>query len=145
MGADVVSVKINEEHRKVVFHLYHCKYSHGKVPGARISDLYEVCGQAEKSIMWNDNVLEIVQRMIVRENMRQRNYNDTRFEKGDLQTLHMLKKMIKSGFETEFEISIVQPGVSKLEITDSMKQIILATDAYLKDTYGLRLTCYFSN
>ena len=143
--ADVVSVKINEEHRKVVFHLYHCKYSHGKVPGARISDLYEVCGQAEKSIMWNDNVLEIVQRMIVRENMRQRNYNDTRFEKGDLQTLHMLKKMIKSGFETEFEISIVQPGVSKLEITDSMKQIILATDAYLKDTYGLRLTCYFSN
>ena len=44
--------------------------------------------------------------------------------------------MVKSGFETEFEISIVQPGVSILEITDSMKQIILATDTYLKDTYG---------
>lgn len=143
--ADVVSVKINEEHRKVVFHLYHCKYSHGENPGARVSDLYEVCGQAEKSIMWNDNVLKIVQRMIVRETMRQRNYDETRFEKGDLHTLHMLKKMVKSGFETEFEISIVQPGVSILEITDSMKQIILATDTYLKDTYGLHLTCYFSN
>ena len=143
--ADVVSIKINEEHRKVVFHLYHCKYSHGENPGARVSDLYEVCGQAEKSIMWNDNVLEIVQRMIVRENMRKKNYDETRFEKGDLQTLYMLKKMIKSGFETEFEISIVQPGVSILEITDSMKQIILATDTYLKETYGLRLTCYFSN
>lgn len=57
----------------------------------------------------------------------------------------MLKKMVKSGFETEFGISIVQPGVSILELTNSLKQIILATDAYLKDTYGLRLTCYFSN
>lgn len=142
--ADVVSVKIDMEQRKVVFHLYHCKYSHGERPGARVSDLYEVCGQAEKSIMWNDNVLEIVQRMIERENIRQRNYDETRFEKGDLQTLHMLKKMVKSGFETEFEISVVQPGVSISEITNSMKQIILATDTYLKDTYGLQLTCYFS-
>ncbi|RJG20500.1 DEAD/DEAH box helicase [Paenibacillus thiaminolyticus] len=143
--ADVVSVKIDIEHRKVVFHLYHCKYSHGEHAGARVSDLYEVCGQAEKSIMWNDNVLEIVQRMIERENIRQRNYTETRFEKGDLQTLHMLKKMVKSGFDTEFEISIVQPGVSISEITNSMKQIILATDAYLKDTFGIHLTCYFSN
>lgn len=142
--ADVVSVKIDIEHRKVVFHLYHCKYSHGEHAGARVSDLYEVCGQAEKSIMWNDNVLEIVQRMIERENIRQRNYTETRFEKGDLQTLYMLKSMVKSGFDTEFEISIVQPGVSISEITNSMKQIILATDAYLKDTFGIHLTCYFS-
>lgn len=142
--ADIVSVKIDMENRKVGFHLYHCKYSGGDRPGARVSDLYEVCGQAEKSIMWNDNVLEIVQRMIERENIRKRNYDETRFEKGDLHTLHKLKKMVKSGFETEFEISIVQPGVSISEITNSMKQIILATDTYLKDTYGLRLTCYFS-
>ncbi|WP_100401054.1 DEAD/DEAH box helicase [Bacillus sp. FJAT-44742] len=142
--ADVVTVKINTENKKVIFHLYHCKYSAEKLPGARVSDLYEVCGQAEKSIMWNDNVLQIVQRMIERENIRQRKYDETRFEKGDLRTLYMLKKMVKSGFETEFEISIVQPGVSIMKITDSMKQIILATDSYLKETYGLHLTCYFS-
>jgi superfamily II DNA or RNA helicase len=142
--ADVVSVKIDTQNQKVIFHLYHCKYSAEKLPGARVSDLYEVCGQAEKSIMWNDNALHIVQRMIERENMRKRKYDGTRFEKGDLRTLHMLKKMVKTGFETEFEISIVQPGVSIMKITDSMKQIILATDSYLKDTYGLRLTCYFS-
>ncbi|QPQ35782.1 DEAD/DEAH box helicase [Lysinibacillus sp. JNUCC-52] len=143
--ADVVSVKIDTERQKIVFHLYHCKYSQGERAGARVSDLYEVCGQAEKSIMWNDNILEIVQRMIVRENTRQKKFDETRFEKGDLQTLYKLKKMVKSGFETEFGISIVQPGVSILELSNSMKQIILATDAYLKDTYGLRLTCYFSN
>lgn len=94
--------------------------------------------------MWNDNSLEFIQRMIERENKRKTDYNDTRFEKGDLQTLYMLKRMIKSGFEKEFEISIVQPGVSMQKITNSMKQIILATNAYLKDTYAIPLTCYFS-
>jgi hypothetical protein len=55
------------------------------------------------------------------------------------------KAMVRAGYETEIEISIVQPGVSILDITNSMKQIILATDTYLKDTFGLRLTCFFSN
>ncbi|WP_350019832.1 DEAD/DEAH box helicase [Priestia flexa] len=142
--ADIVSIKIDKKHSKVIFHLYHCKYSSGDLPGARVKDLYEVCGQTEKSIMWNDNVLEIVQRMIERENTRQKSYGETRFEKGSLQTLYMLRKMVTSGFETEFQISIVQPGVSIAKITDPLKQIILAADTYLKDTYGLRLTCYFS-
>lgn len=143
--ADIVSVKIDMNYKKIRFHLYHCKYSHGAHPGSRVSDLYEVCGQAEKSIMWNDNVLELIQRMIERENSRQKSYGATRFEKGDLQTLNVLKKMVRAGYETEFEISIVQPGVSILDITNSMKQVILATDTYLKDTFGLRLTCFFSN
>lgn len=112
--ADIVSVKIDMQHQKILFHLYHCKYSHGELPGARVSDLYEVCGQAEESNIWNDNVLGIVQRMVERENMRQRSCGETRFEKGNLQTLNMLKKMVRAGFETEFEISIVQPGVSIL-------------------------------
>ncbi|MBA3925549.1 DEAD/DEAH box helicase [Listeria rustica] len=143
--ADIISIKIDEELRRVSFHLYHCKYSSGALPGARVKDLYEVCGQAEKSIMWNDNILELVQRMILRENKRFGNDSETRFEKGDLQTLHMLKKMVKSGFETNFEISIVQPGVSRAKMTSSMNQIILSTDAYLRDTYNIPLTCYFSN
>ncbi len=142
--ADIVSVKIDMTHKQIKFHLYHCKYSHGEQPGARVSDLYEVCGQAEKSIMWNDNVLEIIHRMIERENMRQKSYGETRFEKGNLQTLNKLKKMVRAGYETEFEISVVQPGVSISQITNSMKQIILSTDTYLKETYGLRFTCYFS-
>jgi len=143
--ADVISVKINMEHHEVVFHLYHCKYSQEELPGSRVSDLHEVCGQAEKSIIWKDNVLKTVQRMIERENTRQKNYDETRFEKGDLQTLYKLKRMVKSGFEAKFEISIVQPGVSISKITNSMKQIIMAADTYLKETYDLRLTCYFSN
>lgn len=142
--ADVVAVKINYEMNKISFYLYHCKYSGEDKPGARVGDLYEVCGQAEKSIIWNDNVINIIERMIKRDQIRQENYNDTRFEKGNRETLNILKKMIKSGFDTEFNVAIVQPGVSIAKLSDSMKQIILATDTYLKETYQIELKCYFS-
>lgn len=82
--------------------------------------------------------------MIKREQIRQENYNDTRFEKGNIETLNILKKMIKSGYDTEFNVAIVQPGVSIAKLSDSMKQIILATDTYLKETYQIELKCYFS-
>lgn len=143
--ADIVTIKINEEARKIQFHFYHCKYSSEDQPGARVSDLYEVCGQTEKSIMWNDNAVELIQRMIEREKVRVRDYNDTRFEQGNLETLFTIKKMIKAGFETNLSISIVQPGVSISKMSDSMKQVILATDTYLKETYAIPLTCYFSH
>ena len=95
--------------------------------------------------MWNDNAVELIQRMIEREKVRVRDYNDTRFEQGNLETLFTIKKMIKAGFETNLSISIVQPGVSISKMSDSMKQVILATDTYLKETYAIPLTCYFSH
>lgn len=142
--ADIVAIKVDEEKREILINLYHCKYSSSKKPGGRVSDLYEVSGQAEKSIMWNDNCVELIKRMIEREKTHQKNYESTRIEKGDIKILHMVKQMITSGFKTEIEISIVQPGVSIGKITPSMKQILLATDSYLKDTYEIPLSCYFS-
>lgn len=56
----------------------------------------------------------------------------------------MIKKMIQAGFQTTFRISIVQPGVSVSAMTPVMKQIILASENYLTDTYGINLHCYFS-
>ncbi|WAH97526.1 DEAD/DEAH box helicase [Arthrobacter sp. MMS18-M83] len=48
--ADVVAMRIDEH--GLLVRLIHCKYAHSGVPGARVSDLYEVCGQAQKSVMW---------------------------------------------------------------------------------------------
>lgn len=142
--ADIISIKINNEKTKVLFHFYHCKYSSQKFPGARVQDLYEVCGQAEKSIIWNDNIIYLIQRMIKREKTKNKNHNATRFEKGDIETLETLMRMVKFGIEIEMKITIVQPGVSKKKLTNSMKQLLLASDTYLKETHDLSLTCYFS-
>lgn len=40
------------------------------------------------------------------------------------------------------KISIVQPGISVSKITVPMKQLLLATDTYLKETYGIDFSCY---
>lgn len=42
--ADVVALRITDSVVSVT--LYHCKYSGADTPGARLGDLYEVCGQA---------------------------------------------------------------------------------------------------
>jgi hypothetical protein len=68
----------------------------------------------------------------------------SRFEKGDLSDLRTLENQIKAGFITEMKISIVQPGISVSKITVPMKQLLLATDTYLKETYGIDFSCYFS-
>lgn len=46
--ADIVAFA--EKDDEIILELYHCKYSNGKTPGGRINDLYEVCGQTEKSV-----------------------------------------------------------------------------------------------
>ncbi|MFZ4846742.1 DEAD/DEAH box helicase [Enterococcus casseliflavus] len=142
--ADIVSIKADKENRKLDIVFYHCKFSKEETPGARIADLYEVCGQAEKSIMWNGNILDMVKRMVFRENERKRKYNDTRIEQGDIELLYAIEKMVKAGFETDLKVAIVQPGVSISKMSSEMNQLLLATDSYLKDTYELRLICYFS-
>ena len=46
--ADIVLLKRTEDALEVL--MVHCKYSSGDKPGARIDDLYDVCGQSMKRI-----------------------------------------------------------------------------------------------
>jgi hypothetical protein len=52
-AADIVAIKIENGTRgsAILVEFYHCKYSE-QVAGKRIKDLYEVCGQAQKSMQW---------------------------------------------------------------------------------------------
>ncbi|MFD3074166.1 type III restriction endonuclease subunit R, partial [Streptococcus agalactiae] len=142
--ADIVTISANEAERKILINLYHCKYSHGDEPGARVSDLYEVCGQAEKSIIWRDNLLDFLDRMIKRESIRISKRQSSRFEKGNVNDCRTIKSMIKDGFSTDMRITIVQPGVSISKLSTEMKQLLLSTEYYLSETYNIPLNCYFS-
>ena len=66
--ADVVAVR--EHDKRLIVELFHCKYAHGATPGNRVSDLYEVCGQAQKSVRWREYPVRILKRMRKRENDR---------------------------------------------------------------------------
>lgn len=135
--ADIVAVKENTEN--VEFEFYHCKYAHGDMAGSRLSDLYEVCGQAEKSVLWKQDAIKIIDRMIYRENARIKQNQISRFEKGDIKQLRTLKNKLKM-YPAQLKIFIVQPGIDSSKVTTEMNQVLCGTRAYLMETYGVELT-----
>lgn len=134
--ADIVT--IFDQGNQLVFGFYHCKYSHGDNPGARVKDLYEVCGQAEKSVGWMQDPKGIIDRMIKRENIRLRAGKPSRFERGNLKKLNEVKNKMRV-FPAKAEIFIIQPGVDSANISLEMDRILCGTSSYLMETYSLPL------
>lgn len=137
--ADVVCMSMDND--EIFLDLYHCKYSHGDHPGARMSDLYEVCGQAEKSVKWCQDYKGIIERMCKRE-ARCSSILGSRIEVGDTKTLMKYKNMIRF-YKVKLNIYIVQPGVDSKSINDDMSALLNGTAANLMDTYSipLKLIC----
>lgn len=134
--ADIVTIKIEKE--TVAFEFYHCKYSHEERAGHRVSDLYEVCGQAEKSVEWKQDMISAVDRMIRRENQRINDGKTSRFEVGNFEVLGEIKNRLKM-YPATLKIFIVQPGVDGDSITDDMHQVLMASKTYLQETYGIEM------
>lgn len=132
--ADVITIKSRND--KIEFGFYHCKFSTSAKPGARVDDLYVVCGQAQKSIVWKQNGIKIIDRMISRENYRLSKGGITRFEKGDIRKLNEIRNRLMK-YPFDLKIKIVQPGVDSNAISEPMHQILGSTKSYLLDTYGL--------
>lgn len=138
--ADIVAIK--ECDNEIKFEFYHCKYSHEVTPGSRVADLYEVCGQAEKSVAWKQDIITIIDRMKYRESERLKKNKTTRFEKGDLKRLGIIRNKLRV-IPVSLDIYIVQPGVDAKSLTQDMHQILCGTQTYLMDTYSivLKLIC----
>lgn len=131
-SADIVAIQVRDNLMRV--ELYHCKYSGGDQPGGRINDLYEVCGQAQKSIHWAEKPINLFHHLLKRE---PRNLHDTefsRFEKGNIDTLVRLLEMSRK-MKVEFKIFIVQPGLSHASATKSQLELLSVTENYLMETY----------
>ncbi len=134
--ADIVALRI--EGNKFVADLYHCKFSGATAPGARVKDLYEVCGQAQRSIYWKGSVEHMFRRMQYREDRYMRQNRVSRFEQGDLSTLMGIYRKIPT-LTPEFNIHIVQPGLSKAAAGNNQLELLAATDVYLNETYAIKL------
>lgn len=131
--ADIV--EIVERPQELVVRLYHCKYSSGSQPGDRVKDLYEVCGQAVRSVRWTIDPQHLMDHLQYREKPRMLNGRPSRFEKGDLRALVNLKKRMRR-LRVRYEIAIVQPGISKLRCDPETTTILGAANAFILDITG---------
>jgi superfamily II DNA or RNA helicase len=100
--ADYISIEQVGDH--LDFILYHCKASSKAKPGVRMVDLYEVCGQALKSVHWARN--GICNRLIERVNQGSAVLRGSSEELCSLLTKHRDSRNV-------FGCVIVQPGLSR--------------------------------
>jgi len=136
-SADVVAVREVDTGKSVEIDVifYHCKFSK-KNPGARVDDLYVVCGQAQKSIGWlynNEKRTDLFQHLLKRDPRRKDGKEHSRFERGDRALLTKFKEMSRVR-KVNLYVYVVQPGVKISAISTEQLDLLAATENYLMET-----------
>ncbi|NWJ69151.1 DEAD/DEAH box helicase family protein [Pseudonocardia sp. ICBG1122] len=133
--ADVVLLRRVDDELEVL--LAHCKYSKDKKPGARIGDLYDVCGQAMKMNRAKSMPDLLTKRLFRRENERIA-AGKSGILTGDIETLAAVVREARFR-RLRVTVAIIQPGMSKAKASEDMRALLGATDRFLSETYGMTL------
>lgn len=139
--ADVVAIR--RSGRTLIVDLFHCKYSSSDAPGARVSDLYELCGQAQKSVRWAERFHDMLNHLRRRELDRRSAGQSSRFELG---SMGILLSMLSQSHDmhSEFSVTLVQPGYSFSKRASEHMELFSATEAYLMETWRMPLKIWVS-
>jgi superfamily II DNA or RNA helicase len=137
--ADVIAIKQHDEYINI--QLYHLKFAkEGKV-SKRIDDLYEVCGQAMKSVNWKfKESKEFFDHLLRRETKKRKGESCSRIEVGSKDKISYLKEIARKRYPVEFEIFIVQPGLSSNEPSVEQLSLLGVADSYMKGKANISLT-----
>lgn len=134
--ADFIAIK--EEKEVVNIELIHVKGATGKdATGERVADVYEVCGQAVKSLVW------ITNKSSFRKNIERRTIkHPEKYLKG---TNKEFLGILSKDKIINFQISIVQPGISKSNIIPKISEVLTANDDYIFNSGNNSLRVYASS
>ena len=141
-AADVVAIRLAGDQAaptSIDVEFYHCKYSQEAMPGKRITDLYEVCGQAQKSVSWMstpEKRTDLFTHLLRREAARNDRGDASRIEFGDGELLQTIRDMSYL-CPVRLKIFIVQPGVSKQDVSPPQLRLMGVTENYMFETYQL--------
>jgi len=139
-SADIVAIEDTEQ--TITVTLWHCKYSAAEDAGNRVQDLFEVCGQAQKSIKWTWSFATLVRHIVDRETKHRRG-RPTRFIRGTLNGLVTTRKGSRRKYVV-FKVGIVQPGLRKGGIGNEHLAILGATSLFLRTVTNHPLLVYAS-
>lgn len=147
-AADIVGISLDSQThpRLITVDLYHCKYSGGDTPGARIDDMYVVCGQAQRSVMWlhnKDRRTDLFVHLLKREADRVESGRASRLEVGSKDRLAQIRDLSRS-CAVALRVYIVQPGLSKVASAEHQLALLGVTERFLSETYQVPLKVYCS-
>lgn len=134
--ADLVAIK--EVDGAIHVHLYHCKYCSQKdgvaTPRAQVDDVYEVCGQASRSVKWLHTGKVFFDRLLDRyQKFLPKRFN--RILKGTPQQLEILRNKCHD-HELIFRFFIVQPAISAKKISNDQLAVLGTSYSYIKNVTG---------
>ncbi|CCF85235.1 conserved hypothetical protein [Nitrolancea hollandica Lb] len=129
--ADIVAMRVDGD--TLYVHLTHCKYVTGGQVRKQVEDLYEVCGQAQKSTQWRRNIPLLFKRLIKRQRRKVERTGHTGFMQGDFSALYILEDKARM-LKTEFTIAVAQPGVTKSGISPAQLELLASTEVYVYET-----------
>jgi superfamily II DNA or RNA helicase len=102
---------------------FHCKGANGRAPGSRIDDVYEVAGQVIKSLMW-------LKLSTLKDRIHKREKRGSLYLKGSKLELDGLVSKA-SNIIREFEMVLVQPGISKSGMKENVATVLSAADSFI--------------
>lgn len=136
--ADVVAIK--QRSNEIDIKLYHLKFALDGIVSNQIKNFYEVCGQAQKSTHWKHKPGKELINHLLRREVKIKNGNScSRIEKGAKDDLIRLLNVLKNEMPVRFEIFVVQPGVSKLNVSDDILMLLGVTSTYMKEFADIHL------
>lgn len=136
--ADVITIK--EFDNKIDVQFYHLKFAKNGNVNTRIDNFYEVCGQAQKSIHWKHKKgTEFFEHLLKRKTKVRTGDERSRIEKGNSDDLERLLSIAKNKKPMNFEVFIVQPSLSKQNVSENIMTLLGVTENYLKEVGNIDL------
>ena len=119
-------ITFSETDERIELELYHCKGSGGPLPGNRIGDLYEVCGQAVKSVKFVFNNKQLYDKIA------HRTSTGSVFVRGDIQAVKQLLENQDKPITCRYVL--VQPGISQQALSLQSGLLLASTAEYIRRT-----------
>lgn len=141
--ADLIG--FNDDETGIDITLFHLKYAiNGKTSGD-INNLYQVCGQANKSIRWKYSQSRKLFDSILRRNERKeaKGYPSSIIS-GTIEDLIRYREQALNSKQLRFHIAIVQPGLSKAKCSEEIQIVLGNVQQYLKEVSAIDFSVYCS-
>ena len=140
--ADLIGFK--NENNAIHMHVSHIKYAHGGKISNMISNFYEVCGQAQKCLKWNDRdkSRQLFNRLFARKIKKYQGRECSRILKGTEEELEQLSSQVNWKKDLIMHINIVQPGLSCSNPSPDILNLLGCVSSYIKDVSNIDLNVY---
>lgn len=129
-AADLVGIVVRGTELHIT--LVHCKYSSAANAGARVVDLYELCGQAMRGAKWRQRgAAPLLAHLDRRAQATYARTGVSPFEVGTIHDLFHIRELAPQ-LRPCFHTILAQPGISAAAVTDEQLRLLAGAESYVR-------------